>query len=498
VTAQTDEQPKHGRSVVAGVIQRLSVSQLKKHKLCPRAWFFQKVMRVPEPSTGAQKVGTDGHAQIEHYISTGENVLGVFALSGGHLLPLPGPDLLVEQQLDGDPPLMAGGVPFNGFIDLVNPRRLATEGVLRVTDHKFTSSVADYAATAEQLANADTEAGLQMVGYGRWALAQGERFPGLRMLELEHIYYQTRGPRLAESVLVSVPVEHIAHEWKSKVEPQVEQMKTHAQAARASDVPANFGPACSKYGGCPFMAKCLSGESKTMSLRDRLLNKSTAPSPEGVAAVVRNPPEQFGQCPNCGEQLTRENASQLVSGAVRHVQCPKKAPAILPPDAPPPEPVQPVQEVTPAAEQPAPAAEQPAPKRRGRPRKVAEPEQPAPAAEQPAPVQPSISPKSDRRVLFVDCIPTAFDGPKPEPLTGYVDTLHRKVSEAGGVDDVRFAGSDSALGFGKWRGALAMAARAELPQPGVYVALGLAHSELMQVVVEAIEPAFDIVVRSAR
>jgi hypothetical protein len=468
------------------VLQRLSVSQLKKHKLCPRAWFFQKVLRLPEPTTVAQNVGTEGHAQIEHYVSTGENVLGVFAMAGFHLLPAPGPDLMVEQQLDGEPPLTAGGVPFTGFIDLVNPRRLAPEGVLRVTDHKFTSSIANNAATAEQLANADTEAGLQMVGYGTWALRQGDRFPGLRVLELEHIYYQTRGQRLAESVLVSVPVEHVAHEWKSKVEPQVEQMKDHARAARAADVPANFGPACTKYGGCPFMAKCLSGESKTMSLRDRLLNKPSSPT---VAAVVRETPEQLSQCPDCGEQLTRENSSRLVSGAIRHVGCSKEAPAVLPPDAPEPEPVK--TDLEPA--QLAPVAEQPAPKRRGRPRKPAEPEQPAP---EPVQTAPSSSPKSDLRVLFVDCIPTAFDGPTPQALTSYVDIMHRKVADAGGVDDVRFAGSDSPLGFGKWRGALAMAARAELPQPGVYVALGLAHSELMQVVVEAIEPAFDVVVRS--
>lgn len=193
MTAPPDETQRHGRSVVAGVIQRLSVSQLKKHKLCPRAWFFQKVLRLPEPSTVAQNIGTEGHAQIEHYVSTGENVLGVFAMAGFHLLPVPGPDLMVEQQLDGDPPLTAGGVPFTGFIDLVNPRRLASEGVLRVTDHKFTSNVASNAATAEQLANADTEAGLQMVGYGTWALRHESRFPGLRTLELEHIYYQTRG-----------------------------------------------------------------------------------------------------------------------------------------------------------------------------------------------------------------------------------------------------------------------------------------------------------------
>ncbi|QDE72553.1 AT hook motif [Myxococcus xanthus] len=175
-----------------------------------------------------------------------------------------------------------------------------------------------------------------------------------------------------------------------------------------------------------------------MSLRDKLLNKV----PTIDAAVERDAPE---------------------------------LPAVLPPDAPTPTPVQTAPEV-------AQATEQPAPKRRGRPRKAAEPEQP----------------KGEMRVLFVDCIPTTFDGPKPESLTSYVDTMHRKVAEAGGVDDVRFAGSDSALGFGKWRGALAMAARAELPPPGAYFALGVAQSELMQVIVEALEANFDMVVRSFR
>ncbi|NTX41462.1 PD-(D/E)XK nuclease family protein [Myxococcus sp. CA033] len=432
----TIEDSHRAHSVIAGVIQRLSVSQLKKHKLCPRAWYFAKVLRLPEPSTGAQQVGTEGHAQLEHYLSTGDDVLGAFAKAGAHLLPTPGPDLLVEQPLDGAPPLTAGGIPFTGFIDLVDARQLASDGVLRITDHKFTSNIASNAATPEQLADANTEPGLQMVGYAAWALSQVDRFPGVRELELEHLYYQTRGQRLAASVLASVPAEHIAREWRTKVEPQVEAMKVHAQAARASDVPANYGPACTKYGGCPFMAKCLTGETKTMSLRDKLLSKPSESVPTTVAAV--------------------------------------DLPAVLPPDAPQPAPVQMAPEV----------AEQPAPKRRGRPRKAPEPEQ--------------LDPKSDLRVLFVDCVPTKHDGPRPESLTGYVDDMHHKVAQAGGVDDVRFAGSDSPLGFGKWRGALAMAARAELPPPGIYTALGVAQSELMQVIVEALEPAFDVVVRGVR
>lgn len=43
--------------------------------------------------------------------------------------------------------------------------------------------------------------------------------------------------------MLPCPPSTVGHEWLSKVEPQVERMKAHAQAARASDAPANSGPA---------------------------------------------------------------------------------------------------------------------------------------------------------------------------------------------------------------------------------------------------------------
>nr|WP_323395778.1 hypothetical protein [Myxococcus guangdongensis] len=47
------------------------------------------MLRLPEPTTEAQQVGTEGHAQLEHFLSTGEDVLGAFATAGAHLLPTP-------------------------------------------------------------------------------------------------------------------------------------------------------------------------------------------------------------------------------------------------------------------------------------------------------------------------------------------------------------------------------------------------------------------------
>ncbi|RKG66097.1 hypothetical protein D7W79_37045 [Corallococcus exercitus] len=170
-------------AVDGGVLRNLAVSQLRKFALCERAWFFAKVLRLPEWPLKARDLGTTVHAQLEHYLRTGGDVLGPFATVGKHLLLGPGLDLLVEEHFGQPSPLLADGVPLTGDIDLVNPRHLA-DGVLRVTDHKTTKSIASCAATPEQLASAVHDAGIQMVGYGYWAVLAAERFPGLKTLEL--------------------------------------------------------------------------------------------------------------------------------------------------------------------------------------------------------------------------------------------------------------------------------------------------------------------------
>ncbi|AGC44563.1 hypothetical protein MYSTI_03251 [Myxococcus stipitatus DSM 14675] len=457
------------RAVDGGAINFLSILQLKQFSLCQRSWYFAKVLRLPEPESKAQALGIKGHAQLEHYLRTGEDVLGDIARAGHHLLPTPGSDLLVEESFGTPSPLSADGVPFIGHIDLINPRRLA-DGVLRVTDHKFSSHVARYGATPAQLVDASTEAGLQMVGYGVWAALSVERFPSVRVLELEHLYFQTRGARRAESVLARTSTEHVTHEWTEKVVPMVRRMREVARATRSADAPPNFG-ACEKFGGCPFKEKCLSG-GPTVSLMNRLILKNQAP--DTAAQLPLAPPpsaapaESLGTCDRCGATLTPENTSKLRSGDVLHVSCPgAEVAAVLPPDAPVASPT---------------ISTDGAPKRRGRKPKA--PAAPGDHQESPTIVPMATSLQSERLRLFVDCVPNM----PAASLAEYVSNVASQVSEAGGVEDLRFAGAESALGFGKWKGALAMAIRSTPPAPGAYAALGLAHSELLQIAVEALEP----------
>nr|WP_253905981.1 PD-(D/E)XK nuclease family protein [Corallococcus exiguus] len=428
----------------------MSVSQLRKFALCERAWFFAKVLRLPERPLKARELGTAVHAQLEHFLRTGQDVLGPFAAAGKHLLPAPGAALLVEEHFGQPSPLFADGIPLTGYIDLVNPRRL-TEGVLRVTDHKTTKSIASYAAAPEQLASAAHDAGIQMVGYGYWAVLAAERFPGLKQLELEHLYFQTHGAKLARSVVTTVSVEHIRDEWHTHVEPLARRMRDVARTTSPSQVKPTWS-ACQKYGGCSFQAQCLNSQSqgsKTMALMDRILKPQTPPvQPAASAPVVAPTPPALAQA-----------APKLELAAVLPPDAPKSNPALA---------------SIPAPETPAPVASDEAPRRKRRTKAEME------AARAGAPTQPAEASLS----LFVDCVPNC----PVEPLAGYVGRMVARIEQECGVVDIRVAPNDSPLAYGKWKGVLAATIRAEPPEPGTYAALGVAGSELMQVAVEALEP----------
>ena len=94
--------------------------------------------------------------------------------------------------------------------------------------------------------------------------------------------------------------------------------------------------------------------------------------------------------------------------------------------------------------------------------------------------------------LFVDVV-GAF-GPT-EQLEPYVAGVLTQLCEAEGVVDIRCAPDNSAYSFGKWKGALAAAIRANPPSPGRYVYRDVAESEIRQVVCEALKPLCNIFIR---
>lgn len=267
-----------GRTVIAGELQYVSPSQIVSadHESfggCLRRWFYRKVEGRDEPEGTSQKTGTQGHAEIEEYLTTGKMVLGQHALSAKRFLPAPSPDLQVELDID-DGTLTLAGLPVVGYIDWLN-----TSGTVHldhgehedppnsaeVVDWKFTGRK-DF-PSAQEVATA-----LPMVLYGEWVA----RKYALEHVRLSHTYISTRRREASKRSLL-VP----RSEFGEKIERAEGIVRRLIQAAgsTANEVDANTD-ACTAYGVCPHRAYCTAGEHRT--LVDLL-------GAEGAARILKQP-----------------------------------------------------------------------------------------------------------------------------------------------------------------------------------------------------------------
>lgn len=302
-------------SVEHGEILQTSPSQIHTAVLCLLKWWFDKVQHLPrKPQSKSQAKGLDLHAQQEHYLTTGEDVLSPLAREGKPYLPAPGPDLLIEWPIHYRPedslkkhrdpatdPRRLGprlticGIPMIGFVDVVNPRPLP--GLVEVLDHKTTSSIELWAKTPEELR---TDA--QCAAYCEWARLQ---YPTAAEFLFGHVYYQTKGRARAARSDVKHNRETLLQAWHVN-ENVIERMRA---AARESDpMRVDHDPdACSAFGGCDYAGTCpfspqrqfaqsitqqlaQKGSPNTMSLADRLKAKNAAATPPATTPPATTPP----------------------------------------------------------------------------------------------------------------------------------------------------------------------------------------------------------------
>lgn len=299
----TRERPYFGPAVTADRdLRYTSVSSIQSFDEegtdggCQRKWWGTKVGGWEDPGSVAQERGVKFHAEVEHYYLTGEDVRGPVMRSGAHLLPRRGPDIFIEQAfgaaveeeyirgrllVESDPlkiesmrrrlawvegqlrlpggtvPLLAGGVPLVGFIDMRHQRgeyvdesgvlrQEEVSGVVEPLDHKTTSSIKDWAKSGTAIANT-----VQMVGYG---VRVAGIVPEIRYVRPSHVYYQTRGALTAKKSTLLVPVADILAKWR-RVDALVDEMRHVARKGAVEDVRPNFN-ACSTFGGCPHQEYC--------------------------------------------------------------------------------------------------------------------------------------------------------------------------------------------------------------------------------------------------
>ena len=276
----SDPRAKLGNAVENGVLRYVSASQVStaapdQDGGCLRKWWFTKVQRIKVPDTPSQALGRRVHAEIEHYLKTGEDVLGEIVRPGRHLLPLPGAGLRLEHGIgigpDGPvPELVAAGVPFVGYVDCVNKSGtwVTPEGehvvslLDEVIDWKTSGDPAKYAKAGSALGRT-----VQMVSYGRWAL---ETRPDRERVRVSHVTFATKGRKHAVKTTAVLDRLTIAGRWLT-VARTVETMKDAARETDPAKVDPNYN-SCGAYGGCPFRAIC-PRDAKT-ALRDLLGAKS--------------------------------------------------------------------------------------------------------------------------------------------------------------------------------------------------------------------------------
>lgn len=552
MSADAKKEWKLGSAVVDGEIRYFSVSQLQAFASCERLWWWDKVKKQPKKQSKAQQTGTEAHKQWAHYLRTGEDVLGELARIALPALPQPGPDLLVEQEFcptdvyggEQQSVVRAAGIPLVGDVDLVNARGLETFGPLRITDHKTSSDPAKWAAHEKYLRTVDLDAiradadgapgaGIQMIGYGIWAL---ETFSGVELVDLEHIVTPTkyRKKDLASGLVKSTRVHavvapnEIRREW-SKVDQIAERAK---EVARSDTAPEPNWNACEKYGGCSFKQQCLTYQTKARpqmpNLMDMLNKSKTAapvtppppPAPQAAAPAAAQEQKPFGtmKAGDCvegteyvldadGTRGTADGSSKSTAffttkAGVAKLSTITMVEPVPAPVAAKPEPVKvenfPKQD-TAAEDSTIPTPQVAAAVKAA----VAESKTIAEAAAAPVEAKKT-RPKKENATevpglsLFIDAVPN-----RPhESLAGYIAKIVGDIEKTFNVVDIRCAPkklddgkTDHPLAFGGWKGALRGAVIADPPKPGTYVLLGSSGSELAQIVIEALEPQASLFVR---
>lgn len=226
-----------------------SASQLRTFHDCARKWFFNKVLRYPDPAGPAAELGKSLHKQVEDYIREGtdpEDERAWLLLRNLGSIDLAREDLTVEGHIKFQ--VVPGhegreGPRFQGFIDLTVPP-LAQER-LRIVDHKTTSDL-KWAKSEHELHH-----DIQMVSYAHWAFA---RCPDMDEVEVIHSYVQTKGvpeTRVVKAVLTRAEV---AERWAEHVK-LIEKMEQVRLLEDVRKVSVNLD-ACGKYGGCPHSGAC--------------------------------------------------------------------------------------------------------------------------------------------------------------------------------------------------------------------------------------------------
>jgi RecB family exonuclease len=229
-------------------LKRVSASQVETYKTCPRKWYFQSILKIPQIETEALKNGTEIHAEIEKYLLTGiidqsSKWYKLVEMAQPHLPKAPvTTDIKVEHWIEQ--PTYDGGPLWVGKIDMID---LSNSEQINILDNKTCKNFT-YAQKTDTLGLTT-----QMNAYAHYALFGKEWVTG-NTLKLTHLYLQISVDGKAKVVQCEVDKEQVKKVWQESLN-VVREMSSTAAITNWEEIKPNTN-SCSKFGGCQFREKC--------------------------------------------------------------------------------------------------------------------------------------------------------------------------------------------------------------------------------------------------
>lgn len=273
--------PSDTGHVKAGVLVATSASAISSFDVrttwgCKRRWWLEQVAGQKPPPDPSQAKGEAIHKQIEHYLFTKENKLGVEALAGKHHIDSVarvGPVYQLEQWIPDTFEL--SGVRVRGRIDF---QAKDTSGLLlAIYDWKTTSSIERYGKLPHQLSK-----DVQMLIYRAAARHMGCVDP----LKMGLVYF---GTKKRESEIVEAQVTNAQlDDGLRDIHSTLSQMKVVASATDSEEVEPDRSK-CDVGRGCPHKSHCMKGTTMA-SLLERMNALRAAPAAPAPAPTPAPPP----------------------------------------------------------------------------------------------------------------------------------------------------------------------------------------------------------------
>ena len=258
---------------------KVSPTKVKEYASCPRKWFFSYVLDRKPPPSAKMALGSEIHAKLEAYYTTGVQPEDPKLQAALALSPPKVEGVMSETWLNVELP---GKIIVRQKADVIDIRNLLHPVVY---DFK-TMGTFNYALEAEQLAN-----DIQMISYA-YAVASLHAPDAIRFTVV-HIQIPTGqgAPRRVEHTLELVDV---LSKWEFTETKYIRDMFNDS-TKHVSDVRADFGQPCQAFGGCPHLAECAMVENqrgeynmqKKPTFIDKLHNQGNVfhvqpPTPKGL------------------------------------------------------------------------------------------------------------------------------------------------------------------------------------------------------------------------